>query len=823
MKTATAAFKAAQADPFAVSVRRVSYKRRYWTDAGGAYGWETNWTVLPETEVVSVSPVTAKLDTDRLNEFKISNVDLVLKNEQKQWKAGNNAGYFAPAGAAEYGFEPYWTKFKIESGYEVAGTAVYLPLFTGVAVEFNSSAGSDTIQVSVQGLEALLINANAENVSTTVTGESLGTGDGSTKDFTTLNPGVGIIRLVSVDGIPQKAGTDYTVSQLNEIALGAKISFTNAPAVSTVITVTYVYWKQVVYAHDLVKDLLTEAGIPTLDQDVDDVVYSYDLEQRRSISTYLEWSRYAGLEIPEGDTDSGVTIDETPGSVRPDIQRAGELIHDFNSFFNMGTVVYGTWGRVDNAAKPASTSGGLALAATGLAVAFLGAAEYGMYRCDMKVGSGVGELSWYFFTESFGGGGALPGNGYMVSVTMNGSGTDSIGLYKKSTTFTQLGSTVTPAAIPTGQWTTFMATRDFSGRIRIYRDGVLLIDATDTTYNTAQYMCIAAANNIDVYFDNLYRAQVIFDGAYTSQTFDLGGTPTEYGPYDMDVTLAGAAQATKWTNVSSDGVTWDGVVNTVGTTIMSAKKRFIRLGFTLVTDTRDPGDAIVHSVSFSAKTRVAPIALANFTGKTVYDAIQDLAGLSNYEWGFKEDETFFFRSKEVDATVDETLDSSINLLELTNITDGVDRVYSEVQAVYGEFDVTVSDDGSTRAGPLARFGKRRLTLNGGDLLLSPEVDVATGVAKEYFDAVSRPRREFKARTKLMEWVDLSDTVTLTFADNVPAYPWHLGDTTVYLGQPDIFLFGDAEQSARNTLCKVVGYRHDTQGKISEFDLEEILT
>ena len=80
----------------------------------------------------------------------------------------------------------------------------------------------------------------------------------------------------------------------------------------------------------------------------------------------------------------------------------------------------------------------------------------------------------------------------------------------------------------------------------------------------------------------------------------------------------------------------------------------------------------------------------------------------------------------------------------------------------------------------------------------------------------------KVRTKMMEWLDLSDTVSVTFNDNIPARPWTFGDTSVNFGDQSLYFFGDADQTAKNMLCKVVGYRHDTENKTSEFDLEEII-
>jgi hypothetical protein len=250
-----------------------------------------------------MSPITGKLDTDKLNEFKISNVNLVLKNERRQWKAGKRGGYFGVTDTYPDGFEPYWTKFKIESGYEVSGVATYVPLFVGVATGFSTAAASDTIQVEVQGLEALLINANAENVSNLVTLESMGTGNGSNKDFTTVQPGVGIIKEVSLNGIAKKPGTDYSISQLNEPTLGAKISFTTAPGSGVAVKITYRYWKQDVTMESLVKDLLTEAGIPSGNQNVDAVFLSQGVITQQ-------------IETTQADFNAG-TYDKTEGTTAP--------------------------------------------------------------------------------------------------------------------------------------------------------------------------------------------------------------------------------------------------------------------------------------------------------------------------------------------------------------------------------------------------------------------------------------------------------------------------------------------------------------------------
>ncbi len=809
MKTVSTAFKAAQKAPAAVSVRRVSYKRRYWVQATNSYTWEASWTLLPESEVVSVSPITGKLDTDRLNEFKISNVNLVLKNERRQWKAGKRGGYFGATDTYPYGFEPYWTKFKIESGYDINGTATFTPLFVGVLTGFDTTAASDTVHVDVRGLEALLENANAENISTLVTLENLGTGNGINKDFTTLFNGVGLIKEVAVGGVIQKAGKDFTVSQLNEIKTGAKISFKVSVGSGVAVNATYTFWKNKIYGHDLVKELLTEAGIPGSSQIVSDVAYSFPLYQTRTIDSYLEWADYTSLTLGTG----GVTVSESQGDCRIDWTLQGALVRDFTTTGFNG--ISGTWALSSGRWKATALTGGFALSELSQNYVI------GAWKIDVMVGSGVGEFGFFPIGGSYG---SFPHNAYEVYGTLNGSGTDTIKMFKRNGTgaATQIGSTSTPSATPIGVWATYTVTRTHSGRFRVYRNGILLIDVTDTSYTSSIRAFLSVSNNTDLFFDNYYQPITLPQGAYVSKVFDLGGTPTNYGPVQISETVGGTLPAGIATDVSDDGSIWEGITDTSGYEIMSSKKRFLKVIVILNGALSSGGETVVHSVGFSAETKTSPIELANFTDKTVYQAIQEIASLYNYEWGFKEDETFFFRSKNADHSIDQAIDSSNNIVDLTNIDDGISRVYSEVQAKYGEFDVTVGDGGVTRDGPTTRYGKRRLSINGGGLLLDPEVDIATGSAREVYNSLKTAKRTMKAKIKLMEWLDLSDTVSVTFNDNIPPRPWFFGDTSAYYGDTTLYFFGDSDQTFKDLICKVVGYRHDTENKTSEFDLEEIL-
>lgn len=820
MKTVSTAFKEAQKSPAAVSVRRLSYKRRYWVQSSNAYTWEAAWTVLPENEIVSVSPITGKLDTDKLNEFKVSNVNLVLKNEHRQWKAGKRGGFFGATDTYPNGFEPYWTKFKIESGYDVSGTATYIPLFVGLATGYSTAAASDTVQVNVQGLEALLINANAENVSTLVKYENMGTGNGSNKDFTTAQPGVGIVKEVLLNGVVKKPGTDYSISQTDEPTLGAKISFTTAPASGVVVLITYRYWKQNQKIEDIVGDLLTEAGISGGSRDISNVIFPTGVIQAHNITTQGDWN--AGIKTL-------VDANRTPGDLKVDFLDSGNkaLLDNFNSSLDPA------W----------TTSGSVSITSNQLRIGDGAGYSYAYRACSKNVGyweikgtwvSGQGPglnynrgFEFYFLGQgktTNGGGQPILASSYRI-LTYHSQLSQGIGISAYDGSGNSVGGfgTSTYYSFSQGTQYTFGVGRNADGTMKVFVNGTEVLSVNSTLFSTAQNIMIKSDTYSTWDFDDL-NIPSTGTGSWVSPSLDCLSAPSAWGQLSKSQTTTGAGSISYSTRSSTDGSTWDGYVAIgAGNQINSALKRYVQVKVDITSGTTASDDISVQSISLPYTSAATLITMPTFADKTVYQAMQQIGSFANYEWGFNEQEIFFFRPKQADKTIDDVLDGSINLIDVSNISDGVDRVYSEVQATYGNFDITVGDDGLTKDGPIARYGKRRLTIDGGDVLLAPDTDVASGVALSFYAALKKPRQTMKARTKYMEWLDLSDTVSLTFNDNIPARPWFFGDTSANFGDTSLYYFGDADQTVKVMLCKVVGFRHDTENKISEFDLEEILT
>lgn len=98
----------------------------------------------------------------------------------------------------------------------------------------------------------------------------------------------------------------------------------------------------------------------------------------------------------------------------------------------------------------------------------------------------------------------------------------------------------------------------------------------------------------------------------------------------------------QYPRTSTDASTWDSWVTVTSQGVVgSTVKRYIQIRIEMAVASSAYFEPYISYLKLNYRKMTTKVKLANFTGKTCYSAIQSLGAFANYEWGFKEDETFF--------------------------------------------------------------------------------------------------------------------------------------------------------------------------------------
>jgi len=239
--------------------RRLRLCRRRWNGAAYVYDPPVDFT----RDAVECGRLNFKLDREGYGVWSYPNCVFTVRNERNQWHEGNPDGWFPPGTLA------YLSRVTVEAGILGAdGQPEFMPLFCGYLSEDTALFPSArTAQLTVLSPSQRLDAITAENVSAPVSGELLGSDSGA--QFTTAGTGAGII--VSVLRGQTAAGpegaqellpsADYSVSQLNEYSLGARITLAQGLSQGQSLWINYRRWHRDVGIDWLLSAVLDAAGV----------------------------------------------------------------------------------------------------------------------------------------------------------------------------------------------------------------------------------------------------------------------------------------------------------------------------------------------------------------------------------------------------------------------------------------------------------------------------------------------------------------------------------------------------------------------------------
>ncbi len=878
MRPVSAGFIAAVKREDSKMIREVSYKRRRWDVETKDYVWEDEWTVLPESRILQVSPVTEQLEGDLLNEIKVSNMTISARNEDNFFSPENPVGMFGRDTASPlFPYADHWTKFRMRVAVEVDGAYEYSTRFTGVLVQ-NIAPTPNEAQITIQGLEAILIRGDAEDVGVLVEGENIGTGDNSEQTFSTTFPAVGVVYLVTIGGIRKNEGEHFSVSGLNDAGNGAEITVLVGSGTGAVL-VDYVYWTQDQVIEEIVEALASAAGVPEAAQQVETVIFPGVGSKIFTYGSQAQWGnatkdRMEALRIP-GSAGFEVDVDDATARRVLEDYSSGDMpsfpagsVDDYNfKQFTGGRVILGGINDIipaltrpfgyrlhrialDNTKRPYGVwefnfrieSDVVGTAATPMADLGIYAHFAAVAKEDLTTASGADSQVM----------------GYMVygTITPDASGDVTFSLYKwtyASTGFVAgLDSLVGKVLLASGTFPQLgfgenykiAASRSMSGKIVLSVNDTFVLEAEDTAYENFSHhgkykrdmiafavQSVAGGPTYSLDFGDdsevcsmgiTYRPAVAVSGSVITEGIDMGSVPDRLGIMTAEEVVMPGYPSTLYSGTSDNGVDWDAfVVAGIGGKIDSEISQHIRFQWAGSVPTEFKSEAYLTKIIFDAAVQRTELVFADFAGKTIYEAIQILADISHYEFGFSPDEDFIFRRKLGSKTP--VFDITPFILEdgLSIASRGEDRIRTKVKADLNGHFYEVSADNLAPGNIVRKYGKSVEEITGDGSIYLPNIDLAKGIAQAVAQDLFVPKRIFRARCKFLPFLDAADIVTFGYFNNKPRPVWHHGDTNAQLGDQSLRHFGGRDQMAVGLTGKIITFRHDDDRKNSEFEIMEV--
>lgn len=826
-KTVTQAFKDVwkrQAGKMPQAVVRVSYKRQYYDATSPAQlRYEASWTDLDPDEYGAVGNIPWMLDTPFYNEFKATQVTITLRNEDHRWIAApGSPSIFAIDDVAVLGYVPYKTLVRIQYGLRLDdGTIEYVSMFTGVLMNLRFTSDLASVEATVSSKAKLLEDADAAQVSDDFALENLVSVSVDGLEWETQSNGVYRITQVK-DGAGNilDQGDDYTVSNLNGTG-PATIRFTVSQAGSPGPRAAGTKWKLDKTIEYLVGLLCDEAGIPSSERTINSVIFPGGVSGSKTIDLAADWQ--AGTL-----TNIGATA--TPGSIK----KKWMLLDDFadgNYTLNPTWTVLLNNGSVSVNGSNKFVVAASATYPTSVYTPFVKTSGTWQWKSSFS-GSGTVNGFVYFAANSistflnF-----VSAGGFYLKFSL-ASGTKSVSLYRGVDGASDvLLATYTAATVHDER--TWRVTKDASGNFTVYMDGVSVMTATDTTEITGAYFILQTTSSSTLTIDDIYWSEEV-DGVIAVDTSaaiwisaeqDLLAAPISWGVMRRDEVLNGGSVAYKTAVATSSGGSYDAYVAISGDgQINSALKRYLKIKVEITSASYSLVSPEVQRIIANFSTSTVFLSVANFSAKSCFAAIQRLAQLCNYEWGFDGDGNFFFRSKTVSG--DGILDVSYhNVIErISDYNPGWQDVVNVGRVRYNDYIAEYDGADAGEASPTSEqiYGRRVLDEDLSDMLLANDASLADARARTIYEDRSLPRGAYRASGRFVPWLEVSDVLNLTAADDPLLLEHYAGDPMQAYPRP--MPAGPATNLLANDLrVKIIGLTPNPDQHTAEYILQGVLS
>lgn len=810
----SATFKAAWANKTSAEIRtRVLLKKRYFN--GSAFVLEADWTIIEERVgksggLIATGPLPHTLDSTDPNVFQITTVTLAFANERGQWiESQALPSLFAADAVSNIGYRLHKSLVQVQTGIRLPdGSIEWTERFTGYVSKARMTGRGAIAEVEVVNA-ANLQSADASLDSITVTLEDCipPVGDGTRVEFESTSTGVDRITDLQVTAGSLVQGSEWTVSNLNKVADAesngrAKFKLAVAPAVGAPVKTSLVKWKQGETIEDLMDALCVLAG--QTDRQIDAVILPGNLSGSVIIDSEVEWA--------SGTTLTGIDTSTFPG----DIINARVLYDDFES----GT--FALW----------TTSGTMSVDS-----------KYGSLRATNRNTSSGFTLSGYIEASQTYAYGTweftiaqrlnnVPLDYFEVDFIRNASTRYTVGIFGGNMTslaFVKNGTPLANVTLQGGRDTvrTIRIERDTDGTFRFYEDDVLVLTRVDNdilTSTTFRAYIVGTNSALEgaAWLDNV-KLPVL--GIY-EKTFDLLSAPIAWGkllhvgvfetggPGDVVYKTAGSTVGIAGPFDAFSTIAVDG-------TVQSALKRYLKLRVEIP----PAANRRISRIDILFQTNQVRVALANYGGLSVYDALEGLVDLFDGEMIFNGAGGLIIRGRDNPVTPVINLTQENAIIDVLDYDTGEGRVATVGRITYNGYtsEWDGADAGETPPTSEQEFGRIIISKDLSRFLLANNVDIGLARARLAFERNYRRKRRWRLRVWDVPWVEIADAVQFSYYDN-PRQRQTIAGDPIIIGDDGYMAAGEAQNVlARDVVGKLLEYKPDPGERTAEALVEEILS
>lgn len=733
------------------------YRNKWVEESGGGGAFELETTPIDiSSMIVKPNTLSMTLDVSEIAQYSANNVTLTLADPFNRFIEGTPHSFFPS------GFQLYGSRVILYYG---TSTADMTSLFVGVIKELPTHK-PESYQVDLKLISPLelLNDIEAKEFSNKYTGETLtanGYDDDNNPIYKTTNTGVGGFNAVYANGVKIFEGVDYEVSQTNTLGLPALVTITNSSYHSATITADYYCWKSGLTVEQIVAGLVALGGYSS-NTDIRSVVWG-NLVRTQEQTNIIASVGYGKSNF---------------------VYVARDNFND--SYFNTKVFNYFRYSylpqrcKIELSAllwKHSSVSG------------YERVYSLGKFNASGLLTTGILIVFWGPYTGS-------ADSGITVFQRINGVETrlgDVTNTHTGSANPATLNLTIerennVVRIIGLNNTVTAAFDNDFDfGNSEEYNEKMRLSENASAIQFTSFTLTSLDDNSLQI----TNRGIIVESSINTEKTYtQIKGTLNETITYNLTYRIKENGSFTNWQETDLNASLG------VETDTMQA--------ILLVSSS----GADITNFAFEYLNSSLVLSFVNLSGKTVLNAIQDLALISGYEFGVDRQGTFFFRPRSQSTTPIYELDHS-EIVKVDTVKKNLNDFFTKLTLSFAQIPLEFYANEGERPTPVDRYGVINKEIDKPEIVNYDNPELAQAIGPQLLGIYSSLANIIQCTSKLNLGLELGDIVNLK-----RNYPLIVGNNST---DYDKFINQDTFYRA----CKITGINYNLGKKQLTYTLRDV--